>query len=359
MAGVPIARPFRPSYNLRWMKTCIWILSRSPGRKAWGAAFLLGTGFLFFAAAACGAETTDIDGSSTVFPITEAMVEDWGLTIGGSARLVIGISGTGGGFKKFCNGETDINDASRPIKAIEVERCAKAGVEFIELPVAIDGLTVVVNPENDFVQCLTVDDLHTMWRPEAEGKIDRWNQVRPEWPDAKMRLYGPGVDSGTFDYFTETINGEAQASRGDFTSSERDNVLVQGIAGDRTSLGYFGYSFFVENRDILKMVAIDGGGGCVFPTGETINNGTYAPLSRPLFIYVSKEAWEQQEVKDFVRYYVSYDRAGLLRELGFVAFPQAVHDLVLDRFERGLTGTIFGGASPQTGTVKEILSANR
>ena len=334
-------------------------MSRSPGWKAWGAAFFCAIVFLIFATGACGAETTDIDGSSTVFPITEAVVEDWGKSIGGSARLVIGISGTGGGFKKFCNGEIDINDASRPIKASEVEKCAEAGVEFIELPVAIDGLTVGVNPDNDFVHCLTIDDLHAMWRPEAEGEVDRWNQVRPEWPDVTLRLYGPGVDSGTFDYFTETVNGEAQASRGDFTSSERDNVLVQGIAGDRSSLGYFGYSFFVENQDILKMVAIDGGDGCVSPTDETINNGSYSPLSRPLFIYVSKEAWEQQQVKDFVSYYVSYDRADLLRELGFVPFPVEVHDLVSERFERGLTGTIFGGASPQTGTVEEVLSANR
>ena len=165
--------------------------------------------------------------------------------------------------------------------------------------------------------------------------------------------------SGTFDYFTETVNGEAQASRGDFTSSERDNVLVQGIAGDRGSLGYFGYSYFVENQDKLKMVAVDSGNGCIFPTGETINNGTYSPLSRPLFIYVSKKAWADQEVKDFVSYFVSYERSDLLLELGFVPFPEQVHDLVLDRFQRGLTGTIFGGENPQTGTVEEILSANR
>ncbi|MCH7737172.1 MAG: PstS family phosphate ABC transporter substrate-binding protein [Chloroflexi bacterium] len=308
---------------------------------------------------ACGAGTTDIDGSSTVFPITEAMVEDWGNSIGGSARLVIGISGTGGGFKKFCSGDTDINDASRPIKPSEVQKCAENGVEFIELPVAIDGLTVGVNPENEFVQCLTIDELHTMWAPESEGKIKRWSQVRPGWPDERMRLYGPGVDSGSFDYFTEAINGEAQSSRGDFTSSERDNVLVVGIAGDRGSLGYFGYSYFVENQDILKMVAIDNGNGCVFPTDQTINDGTYAPLSRPLFIYVSKEAWAEQEVKDFVSYYVSYERAGLLRELGFVPFPKQVHDLVLDRFDRGVTGTIFGGENPQKGTVEEILLANQ
>jgi len=308
---------------------------------------------------ACGAETTDIDGSSTVFPITEAMVEDWGDSIGGSARVVIGISGTGGGFKKFCDGETDINDASRPIKASEVLKCAEGGIEFIELPVALDGLTLGVNPDNDFVSCLTIEELHTMWAPEAEGVIDRWNQVRADWPDEKLRLYGPGVDSGTFDYFTETINGEAQSSRGDFTSSERDNVLVRGIAGDRGSLGYFGYSYFVENRDILKMVAVDSGNGCIKPTDETINDGTYSPLSRPLFIYVSKKAWKEPDVKDFVSYFVSYDRADLLRDLGFVPFPERVHDLVLDRFQRGLSGTIFGGENPQHGTVEEILAANQ
>ncbi|HCP23366.1 MAG: PstS family phosphate ABC transporter substrate-binding protein [SAR202 cluster bacterium] len=329
-------------------------LSRSPGRKAWGAAFFCG--FLFLIA--CGAGTTDIDGSSTVFPISEAMVEDWGDSIGGSARLVIGISGTGGGFKKFCNGEIDINNASRPIKASEVAKCADAGVEFIELPVAIDGLSVAVHPDNDFVQCLTIEELHTMWAPEAEGKVNNWSQIRPGWPDEGLRLYGPGVDSGTFDYFTETVNGEAQASRGDFTSSERDNVLVQGIAGDQTSLGYFGYSFLVENKDKLKAVAVDGGEGCVFPEDETINNGSYAPLSRPLFIYVRKESWEKQDVKDFVSYHVSYDRADLLQELGFVAFPERVHELVLDRFNRGLTGTIFGGEHPKHGTVEEILRAN-
>ncbi len=308
---------------------------------------------------ACGAGTTDIDGSSTVFPISEAMVEDWGDSIGGSARLVIGISGTGGGFKKFCAGDIDINDASRPIKASEVEKCADEGVEFIELPVAIDGLTVGVNPDNDFVECVTVDELHTMWQPEAEGEINSWNQVRDEWPDENLRLYGPGVDSGTFDYFTETVNGEAQASRGDFTSSERDNVLVQGIAGDKGSLGYFGYSYFVENQDKLKMVGVDAGAGCVYPTDETINDGSYSPLSRPLFIYVSKESWAKQDVKDFVSYYVSYERADLLKELGFVPFPEVVHDLVLDRFQRGLTGTIFGGENPQHGSVEEILSANQ
>jgi len=355
LPGEPIARSFEASYNFCWMKIRKWILSRSPGWKAWGAASFCAMTFL----AACGSGTTDIDGSSTVFPISEAMVEDWGDSIGGSARLVIGISGTGGGFKKFCAGETDINDASRPIKPSEVQKCADEGVEFIELPVAIDGLTVGVNPDNDFVGCVTIEELHAMWQPEAEGAINRWSQIREGWPDEKLRLYGPGVDSGSFDYFTETVNGEAQASRGDFTSSERDNVLVQGIAGDRGSLGYFGYSYFAENQDKLRMVGVDSGNGCVFPTDETISDGTYSPLSRPLFIYVSKESWSQQSVKDFISYYVSYERASLLKDLGFVPFPELVHDLVLDRFQRGLTGTIFGGENPQSGTVYEILSANR
>ena len=337
------------------MKTRNWILSRSPGWKAWGTAFFCAMGLLV----GCGAGTTDIDGSSTVFPITEAMVEDWGDSIGGSARLVIGISGTGGGFKKFCSGDIDINDASRPIKPSEVEKCLEGGVEFIELPVAIDGLTVGVNPDNDFVQCVTIEELHTMWQPDAEGEIDTWNQIRKEWPDERLRLYGPGVDSGTFDYFTETVNGEAQASRGDFTSSERDNVLVQGIAGDKGSLGYFGYSYFVENQDKLKMVGVDSGNGCVYPTDETINDGSYSPLSRPLFIYVSKESWAKQEVKDFVSYYVSYERADLLKELGFVPFPELVHDLVLSRFQLGITGSVFGGDNPLTGTVEEILTAGQ
>ena len=337
------------------MKTRNWIVTRSLGWKVWGAAFFCAMGSLV----ACGAGTTNIDGSSTVFPITEAMVEDWGDSIGGSARVVIGISGTGGGFKKFCAGDADINDASRPIKASEVLKCAEGGIEFIELPVALDGLTLGVNPDNDFVSCLTIEELYTMWAPEAEGVIDRWNQVRADWPDEKLRLYGPGVDSGSFDYFTETINGEAQSSRGDFTSSERDNVLVRGIAGDRGSLGYFGYSYFVENRDILKMGAVDGGNGCIKPTDETINDGTYTPLSRPLFIYVSKKAWEEPDVKDFISYFVSYDRAELLRDLGFVPFPERVHDLVLDRFQRGLSGTIFGGENRQHGTVEEILAANQ
>ena len=314
---------------------------------------------LALALAACGAGTVDIDGSSTVFPISEAMVEEFAKVSVGPSRLVIGISGTGGGFKKFCAGETDINNASRPIKQIEVEKCAENGVEYIELPIAIDGITIAVNPDNHFVQCLTVADLHAMWSPEAEGRIKRWSEVRPEWPDETLRLYGPGVDSGTFDYFTSVINGEAQASRGDFTSSERDNVLVQGVSGDKTSLGYFGYAFALENRDILKVVAVDGGNGCVSPTSETINDGSYNPLSRPLLMYVARESAEVEAVKDFIRYHISPQRERLIEEVGFVAFPARVYELALARFEKGLTGTLFGGSDPHQGTVEEILASNQ
>ena len=220
-----------------------------------------------------GSETITIDGSSTVFPISEAAAEEFGLLTGGAVRVAVGVSGTGGGFKKFCSGETDITNASRPIKASEVDLCAEAGVDFIELPVALDGVTVMVNPQTEFVRCITIEELHTIWAPEAEGQITNWNQVRPHWPDQRLQLYGPGVDSGTFDYFTETINGEAQASRGDFTASENDNVLVQGISGDTNSLGFFGYAYFYENSEKLKQLAVDGGDGCVAPTEDTIKDG--------------------------------------------------------------------------------------
>jgi len=306
-----------------------------------------------------GSDTLDIDGSSTVFPITEAVVEEYGRFQGGSVRVTVGISGTGGGFQKFCNGETDISNASRPIKAIEVDRCARAGVKFIELPIAIDGLTVVVNSENDFLQCLTVDDLHTMWSPEAEGKIRRWNQVRDEWPDQSLLLFGPGVDSGTFDFFTKVINGEAQVSRADFIASERDDVLVLGISGEKNSLGYFGFSFFDENRDILRAVPIDPGSGCVAPTRETINNDTYFPLSRPLFIYVNKEAAKEPNVNQFVRFHLGEVSQRLVAEVGYVEFPGQVYELILARFENGITGTLFGGSDPKEGSVAEVLASNQ
>ena len=303
--------------------------------------------------------TIIIDGSSTVFPISEAAAEEFGILTGGAVRVAVGLSGTGGGFKKFCAGEIGITNASRPIKANEVELCAQGGVEFIELPVAIDGLTVMVNPANDFVDCVTVETLHAMWSPEAEGQVTNWNQVRPDWPDQRLQLYGPGVDSGTFDYFTETVNGEAQASRGDFTASEDDNVLVQGISGDKNSLGYFGYAYYTENSELLRALAVDGGQGCVYPTTATINDGSYFPLARPLFVYVSKASMEHPVFLEFMRFYLSPQGQELVSEVGFIPFLPEVYELALARLNHGLAGTLFGGAEPGHGTVSEVLSGTR
>ncbi len=298
----------------------------------------------------------DIDGSSTVFPITEAVAEEFGILTKGNVRITVGISGTGGGFKKFCNSETVVSDASRPVKAQEVTLCSDAGVNFIEIPVAIDGLTMMVNPDNDFAECMTVDELNTVWKPEAEDVVTNWNQVRDGFPDLELELYSPGTASGTFDYFTETVNGESQASRGDMTSSEDDNVLVQGISGDRGSLGYFGYAYYAENTDRLKAVAIDGGSGCVTPTDETINNGTYAPLSRPLFIYVREDAANIPHLRAFVEYYLSAEGRMLVAETGYIPFQDDVYELALARFQNGVTGTVFGGENPMKGPVADVLS---
>ena len=300
----------------------------------------------------------NVDGSSTVFPITEAMAEEFGYATNGNVRITVGVSGTGGGFKKFCAGETHISDASRPISQSEVDLCAENGIEYIELPVAIDGLSVMVNPANDFVECMTVGELHTIWSPEAEGMVTKWSQVRAGWPDEDIRLYAPGVDSGTFDYFTETVNGESQASRGDFLPSEDDNVLVTGIAGDRGSLGYFGYAYYAENADRLKLVAIDGGEGCITPTDETINNGAYSPLSRPLFIYVAADTLNQPHVKAFIEFYLDTANRSFVSETGYIPFPDTIYSLALNKFRSGATGPAFGGDSRINGTVEEVLRAS-
>jgi len=303
--------------------------------------------------------TIQIDGSSTVFPIAEAIAEEFGILTAGDVRVLVGISGTGGGFSKFCNGETEIINASRPVKFSEIERCAEEGINFVEVPVAVDGLSVAVNPDNNFVDCLTISQLETMWSEAAEGNVTRWNQVRADWPDERMRLYGPGVDSGTFDYFTETVNGEAQSSRGDFISSENDNVLVQGVSGDKSSLGYFGYSYFHENRDKLKVVAIDGGSGCVKPTDQTINDGSYAPFSRPLFLYIRTDEAVKPEVLEFMRFFLSEEGSQLVTEAGYVPLLEETRKLALSRFEAVKSGSLFGGASPQKGPIAEVLESNQ
>lgn len=254
------------------------------------------------------------DGSSTVFPITQAVAEEFTAENPG-VQVSVGISGTGGGFEKFCNGETDIQDASRPIEQEEIDLCAKNGVEYVELQVALDGLSVVVNPANDWASCLTVEQLKAIWGPGSE--VSNWRQVDPSFPDRPLTLYGAGTDSGTFDYFTEAIVGEEGASRSDYTASEDDNVLVQGVAGDENALGYFGYAYYVENRDKLKVLAIDGGAGCVEPMPETINDGSYSPLSRPLFVYVKKASLANPAVSAFMDYYMANSQA-LVPDVGYI-----------------------------------------
>ena len=258
--------------------------------------------------------TIEIDGSSTVFPVSEAVAEEFG-KLHRDVRVNVGVSGTGGGFKRFTVGEIDISDASRPIKEAEAQTAADNGIEYYPLRVAMDGLSVMVSPDNDFVECLTTDQLKMIWEPSST--VEKWSDVDPSWPDNDIDLYGPDTDSGTFDYFTEEIMGEAQLSRPDYTASADDNVLVQGIAGGRHSLGYFGFAYYQENQDKLKLVAVDSGNGCVLPTSESIENGTYSPLSRPLFIYVSRQSMERPEVKAFVEFYLD-NAADLAQEVGYI-----------------------------------------
>ena len=297
-----------------------------------------------------------VDGSSTVFPITEAMAEEFSKRYG-ETRVTVGVSGTGGGFKKFCRGEIDITGASRPVKPVELEKCSNEGIEFIELPVAFDGLSVMVNPDNDWVDFLTVEELREIWQPGST--VSKWSDVRPEWPDRDILLVGADTDSGTFDYFTTAVVGEEGASRPDYIASSDDNVLVRAVAGEKGALGYVGYAFVVENSDSLRVVPIDGGAGPVFPTIETISSNTYAPLSRPLFIYVNSQGARRSDVQEFVRFYLNETSGDFIREVGYVTFQETDYRLVQQRFERGITGSVFGGKGSQIGiTIKELLGGD-
>jgi phosphate transport system substrate-binding protein len=299
-----------------------------------------------------------IDGSSTVFPITEAVAEEFQKT-NRDAKVTVGISGTGGGFKKFCSGEIDLSDASRPIKMSEIEQCAKNKVQYIELPVAYDGIAVMVNPKNNWVDHLTMKELKKIWEPEAQGKIKKWNQIRPHWPDKEIHLFGPGVDSGTFDYFTEAIIGKAGASRGDYTASEDDNVLVQGIATDPLALGFFGVSYYDQNKDRLKVVPIDdendaNGKGPVLPEYDNVVKGTYQPLARPIFIYVSKKSAEKPEIQQFIDFYLK-NAADLSKEVGYIALPEKAYLLALKRFEKRVTGSVFDKGAHVGVKIEDLL----
>ncbi len=309
---------------------------------------------LEMAPATARSQVVQIDGSSTVFPISEAVAEEFQRSKKGKVKVTVGISGTGGGFKKFCRGEIDISDASRPISSGEIKACKESGIEYIELPVAFDALTVVVNPKNDWAATMTPADLKKMWEPAAQGKINNWNQIRPTWPDAPLKLFGPGADSGTFEYFTEAIVGKSKSSRGDFTASEDDNVLVQGVSSDRNALGYFGYAYYAENTGKLKAVSIDNGKGATGPSAKTVENGTYQPLSRPIFIYVSKKSMGKPEVKEFVQYYLK-NVAPLVKEVKYVPLPAKAYSMAMERVKRGTYGTVFGGKSEVGVTIEEML----
>jgi phosphate transport system substrate-binding protein len=324
------------------------------------AAALLGTLSLASPQSADAATLIKVDGSSTVYPITEAVAEEFQKK-NPKVRVTVGISGTGGGFKRFCIGETDISDASRPIKLSEVELCLDNKIAYIELPVAFDGLALMVNPKNDWAISMTVKELKKLWEPAAQGKITRWSQIRAGWPDKEIHLFGAGVDSGTYDYFTEAIVGKEHSSRGDFTASEDDNVLVQGIANDPLALGFFGVAYYEHNKDKLKLVAIDdenpkNGDGPVLPTFETVKNATYQPLARPIFIYVNKQALDRAEVRDFVAFYLTAGRP-LVREVGYIPLSDAAYDLAATRVEKRVTGSVFGGKGSQVGVSLESLLA--
>jgi phosphate transport system substrate-binding protein len=309
--------------------------------QRWLAASLVVSAASIFTLAPASAErlrgTVSIDGSSTVFPISEAVAEEF-LAVQPRVRVTVGVSGTGGGFKKFLAGEIDINDASRPIKMKEVKQASASGIGFIELPIAYDGLSVVVNTKNDWVDHLTITELNKIW--QSGSSVKRWSDVRDGWPEKEIKLYGPGTDSGTFDYFTETINGKSGASRPDYTANEDDNALVRGISGDEGSLGYFGYAYYAANKDKLRVVAIDGGKGPVAPTEITINNGTYAPLSRPVFIYVRPDALDRKEVRAFVDFYIE-SAPMLATEVGYIPLPDSVYAGAKQRVESREIGTAY------------------
>ena len=301
------------------------------------------------------AKVVKIDGSSTVYPVTEAVAEEFQKANKG-LKVTVGVSGTGGGFKKFCRGETDISNASRPISASEMADCKKIGVEYFELPVAFDALTVVINPKNNWLKQATVADLKKMWEPAAQGKVMRWNQVNPTWPDQPMKLFGAGSDSGTFDYFTEAIVGKSKSSRGDFTASEDDNVLVQGVAGDVNAIGYFGFAYYAENTNKLKALPIVAKEGqpAVAPSPETVISGTYQPLARPIFIYINAKSLAKPEVKKFVDFYMSQG-AKMAKEVKYVPLPAAIYLSNIKHIAENKKGTIFGGKNEVGISIEELV----
>ena len=313
-------------------------------------------GVALFGVQAVQAQVVKVDGSSTVYPITEAVAEEFQKAKKNAIKVTVGISGTGGGFKKFCRDETDFSNASRPITAKEMEDCKAAGVEYVEMPVAYDALTVVINPKNTFLKQATVDELKMLWEPAAQGKIMKWNQVNPAWPDAPIKLFGAGADSGTFDYFTEAIVGKAKSSRGDYTASEDDNVLVQGVSRDVNAIGYFGYAYYAENMSKLKALPIvpPKGGAAVAPSEDAVIKGTYQPLSRPIFVYVKAKSLQKPEVQEFIEFYMK-NAAKLTKEVKYVPLPPAAYTGNIDHVKKKKLGSVFGGKNEVGITIEDLM----
>lgn len=305
-------------------------------------------------------QTVVVDGSSTVFPITEAVAEEFQNEFRGKYKVTVGAKGTGGGFKRFCRGETDVQNASRPILKLELDACKQTGVKFIELPIAYDATVVVVHPKNDWIKDVTVDELKKIWEPAAQGKITKWNQVNPKWPDQKFKLFGAGSDSGTFDYFTEAIVGKAKASRGDYTASEDDNTLVQGVSQEKNAIGYLPMAYYMGNKDKLKAVGIihkDKKGKVlpsVLPSRETVENGTYNPLSRPIFIYISQKALSKPEVKEYANFFMKHVSV-LVPSVQYVPLPAKAYELAKKNLDSAKLGTVFDGHSEVGLTIEELL----
>lgn len=310
----------------------------------------------FMALPVHAAPVVKIDGSSTVYPVTEAVAEEFQKSTNGQVKVTVGISGTGGGFKKFCRGETDISDASRPILEKEMADCRAAGVQYIELPIAFDALTVVTNPKNTFLSQITVEELKKLWQPEAQNTVKTWNQVNPKWPAQPITLYGPGSDSGTFDYFTEAVVGKAKSSRGDYTASEDDNVLVQGVSRDMHALGYFGYAYYVENQNKLKAVPIVAAAGkpAVSPSLSTVIDGSYQPLSRPIFIYINSKALARPEIKQFADFYLQ-NAEKLAAEVKYVPLTKEDYAHARKNLQDRKLGTAFGGHAEVGVRIADLL----
>lgn len=302
----------------------------------------------------------NIDGSSTVFPITEGMAEEFQNTQKGKVRVTVGVSGTGGGFKKFCRGETDIQDASRPIQTAEMEICKKAGIKYIELPVAFDAIAIIVNPKNTWLKEITVEELKKMWEPEAQAKVMTWKQVNSKWPDQPLKLFGPGADNGTFDYFTEAVVGKSKASRGDYASSANHNTAAAGVSADKNGLAYTGLSYFEENKGKLKLIPVVGGDKspmktkAVVPSKETVENGSYYPLSRPIFIYVNEASLKKTEVQEFVKFYLK-NAPTIVSQVKYIPLPAKIYEMALGHVGKKKVGTVFGGHSEIGLKIEELM----